>query len=402
MKGMLTKKRFLLLCMLIMVMQFMTGCGKNEFKTVILSTESGQELTTMDNGVVWGDLVSEGLLPLEYAKQFTAERFEGGYSLLTVGDDMVEKSRFLVVPENAPVPEQLDADIQVLQQPLDHIYLAATSAMDLFRALDAIGSVRLSGTRESGWYIEEAREAMQQGEMLFAGKYSTPDYELIVNEGCDLAIESTMISHTPETKEQLLHLGIPVVVERSSYENHPLARMEWIKFYGVILGKEDMADTVFRQHTSGITKLELPEGVKPTVAYFAINANDMITVHKSGDYLVKMIELAGGSYAFEELTDDSALSTMRMEMESFYAGAKDADILVYNSTIQGELQTLGDLLAKNQLLADFKAVKEGRVYCTGQNLFQESMGLADMIKDLHTVMMTTEADDTLTYLHPLK
>ena len=51
-------------------------------------------------------------------------------------------------------------------------------------------------------------------------------------------------------------------------------------------------------------------------------------MRKSNDYVAKMIELAGGKYIFDELgEDDSALSTMNMQMEEFYAGAKDADIL---------------------------------------------------------------------------
>ena len=65
--------------------------------------------------------------------------------------------------------------------------------------------------------------------MYYAGKYNAPDYELILSKACDLAIESTMISHSPEVKEQLEQLGIPVLVERSSYESHPLGRMEWLK-----------------------------------------------------------------------------------------------------------------------------------------------------------------------------
>ena len=60
---------------------------------------------------------------------------------------------------------------------------------------------------------------MEKGDILYAGKYSKPDYELILANGCKLAIESTMINHTPDVKEKLEELGIPVLVEQSSYEN---------------------------------------------------------------------------------------------------------------------------------------------------------------------------------------
>ena len=115
-----------------------------------------------------------------------------------------------------------------------------------------------------------------------------------------------------------------------------------------------------------------------------------------------MIGLAGGSYVPQTASEEeNALSTMNMQMETFYAEAKDADILIYNSTIDGELTAIDELCAKNQLFADFKAVKEGNVWCTGKNMFQETMGLGDMIRDMNAVF----ADDTeysFTYLHQLK
>ena len=58
--------------------------------------------------------------------------------------------------------------------------------------------------------------------------------------------------------------------------------------------------------------------------------------------------------------DDNALSTMNMQMEEFYARAKDADYIIYNSTIDGELASMSELLKKSSLLEDFKAVKEGK------------------------------------------
>ena len=84
---------------------------------------------------------------------------------------------------------------------------------------------------------------MESGAMTFAGKYSEPDYETLVDGDCDLAIESTMILHTPKVQEMIEDLGIPVFVDYSSYESHPLGRTEWIKLYGALLNKEEEADT---------------------------------------------------------------------------------------------------------------------------------------------------------------
>ena len=348
------------------------------------------------SAVSWDSLTVESGLDLQYADQFTVDYYTGGYALIHI----VDGNDYLVVPENKPVPDGLADTTVVLTQPLDHISLVATSAMDLFCALDSIGSIRLSGTDERGWYIDEAKAAMQNGAMLYAGKYSAPDYELIYAEQCDLAVESTMIYHSPEVKEQLERLGVPVLVERSSYESSPLGRMEWLKLYGVLLNREEAAEAIYQQALDSLRPVMEQENTGKTVAFFYINSNGSANVRKSNDYVAKMIEMAGGTYIFSDLGNDNALSTMNMQMEMFYTGAKDADIIIYNSTIDRELHSIDELLAKSPRLADFKAVRNGDVWCTGQNLFQSTMGLGDMILDIHAVL-TEEAPEPLTYLHRL-
>ena len=358
----------------------LTGCT--------LPSESGE----------WSGMTPVSRLEPEYARQFAIDYYEQGYKLITIENS----GRYLVIPEDGAIPGDLPADITPLRQPLDCIYLVATAAMDLFRALDAVDSVRLSGTDAAGWYIPEAVAALESGAMLYAGKYSAPDYERILAEGCDLAIESTMIYHTPEVKEQLERLGIPVLVERSSYESHPLGRMEWLKLYAVLLGREEQAERCFDDQVRQLLPVMNQENTGKTAAFFYISSNGYVNVRKSGDYVAEMIALAGGTYVPQGLAgNENALSTMNMQMESFYAAARDADYIIYNSTIDGELDSLDQLLDKSSLLADFKAVKEGNVWCTEKSLFQETMGLGDMILDIHRIL-TEKEPEGLRYMHRLR
>lgn len=376
------------LCLLLCVL---AGCA------AVRSEDGGENSAAETDAPVWSSLEKTESLELLYADQFSVDYYEGGYALITIE----ETGSFLVVPEDLPTPSGLDSEIIVLKQPVENIYLAATSAMDLFRAIDGIDRIRLSGTDVDGWYVEEAKEALESGSMVYAGKYSAPDYELILAENCGLAIESTMIYHTPEVKEQLEELGIPVLVERSSYESNPLGRMEWMKLYAVLLDKEEEAEQYFQEQADKVEAVLDTENTGKTVAFFYITSNGYANVRKSGDYVSKMISMAGGNYIFDDLgEEENALSTVNMDMESFYAGAKDADCLIYNSTIDGEIDTVSQLLAKSSLLEDFRAVKDGNVWCTKKNLFQESTGLADMIVDIHKVL--TEEDPELTYLYRLE
>jgi len=349
-------------------------------------------------GPAWSTLNVHRQVPLTHAAQFSLTEYDQDYTLLTIP----ASGRFLIVPQGAGVPRELDEDIVPLYAPLDRIYMAATSAMDYFRALDSIDRVRLSCLDVNGWYIEEAKAALQSGSMLFAGKYSAPDYELIYSEKCDLAIESTMIYHSPEVKEQLEKLGVPVLVERSSYEEDPLGRMEWVKVYGALVGKLPEAEALFEAEAQAVAPLLDQPKTDKTVAFFYITTTGTVNVRKSDDYVPRMIALAGGTYAFPDLNTGSALSTVNMTIESFYDGARDADLLIYNSTIDGELFTLSELLQKSAFLKDFKAVQTGNVWCTGKNLFQEPMGLGKLILDMHRVLTDENAPEELTYLHKLR
>ena len=106
--------------------------------------------------------------------------------------------------------------------------------------------------------------------MEYAGKYSAPDYERIVDKSCSLAIESTMIYHCPQVKEQLEKLGVPVLVERSSYEADPLGRMEWVKLYGVLTGKEGLAEKLFETEMKNLEGISDQKDTGKTVAFFYI------------------------------------------------------------------------------------------------------------------------------------
>lgn len=332
------------------------------------------------------------------AEKFSVDYYEEGYSLITISGS----SRFLVIPEGMDAPPQLDGDIVLLWQPIENIYLAASAVMDMFAALDALDSIRFSALKEEGWYVEAAKSAMEAGDILYAGKYSAPDYEQIISGNCGLAIENTMIYHTPEVKEQLENFDIPVLVDYSSYETDPLGRTEWVKLYGLLTGKEKEAETLFDSEREAFACVSEEEKTGKTVAFFYITANGEANVRKSSDYLPKMIDLAGGSYIFDHLgdKDDTASSTVTMQMEEFYASAKDADYIIYNSTIDGELSSVDELLKKSGLLEKFKAVQDGNVFCTTRNLYQSTMELGTIISDIHKMLSGEE--DSMTYIYKLE
>ena len=333
----------------------------------------------------------------EYAGCFVIDRYEGGYAVLSVDDGR----RYLVVPEGREVPGEAAAEgLIVLQQPLDHIYLAASAAMCQLDAIGAVGNVILSGLPQDGWYIEAARKAMEDGTLQYGGRYSAPDYEKILALGTDLAVESTMIFHTPRVKEKLEKLGIPVLIDRSSYESEPLGRAEWVKVYGLLTGRGREAEEAFagqREYAEAVTSAG-GEAVR-TVAVFSINSGRQVVTRTPGDYFAKIVEDAGGRFLTPAA--DSGRATQTVSMEAFYAAAEDADILIYNASIEDAPTSLRQLCGKDSFLTQFRAVSEGNVWCMKSSLYQNASRTGTILRDLAQIVRG-EAEDETEFFYKLK
>lgn len=324
-----------------------------------------------------------GSMDIRYAGQFSVDYLADGSALAEVADGR----RYLIIPDGGEAPEKLPEDITVIEQP-ENIYLASSSSMDLFSSLDGLGNILATATPESGWKLPEIAQAVADDDILYAGKYSSPDIELLMSEGCDLAIENMMIYHSPKTAEQLEKCGIPVLIERSSAESHPLGRLEWVRLYGLILGKSDEAEQFFSEKCALLDEVVSRESTGCTAAFFYVSSNGYAVVRKPGDYISKMIELAGGKYIFtaDDLkVDENALSSANIQFEAFYAAAKDADCMIYNGTVDGGVETLAELSAKDPLLADCRAFRTGNVWCTNATVFQQTSAAAEMTEELHRI-----------------
>ena len=358
----------------------LSGCSRN-------SSAAEQELP----------LVYEDSLRLQYAENFSIDYYAGGYSMITTKRD---GSRFLIVPEQAETPEGVEEDIVILKQPIQDIYLVASAVMDMFCQLDGLDAISFSGQKQENWYIKDAKNAMAEGRLRYAGKYNRPDYEQLVSRGCRLAIENGMITHAPEVVEKLEDFGIPVLMEASSYEAHPLGRVEWIKLFGALLGKEEAAERIFQEQADILNRISEDQPSEKTVAFFYINTSGSPVVRNPKDYISSMIEIAGGRNVFADLQDDSGKTSVAITMEEFYNTAADADYLIYNSSIDASVKSIDDLLAKESLMADFKAVKEGNVWVTDDSMYQHTDTIGELITDLN-LMLTGGSEEDMTFLHKL-
>ena len=381
-------KLFLLTCI---GFAFLSSCGNS----------SGNENERAEGTV---DRPSGTMMELEYADQFSLEKMEDGSAIIEIADGL----KYLVISDGAEAPAWAEGKYTIIRKPLDSIYLAASSAFDLFMRIGAEGSISMTSTKASDWGIDEIKALVESEETVYVGKYSAPDYETLLEFECDIAIESTMIYHSPDTKEKIEDLNIPVLIERSSYEREPLGRLEWIKLFGFLADKEEEAEDFFNRMADKYRSIiKATEGKKeedrPEVAFFSISANNYATVRKPGDYISKMIYLAGGVYAMKDLpvADENALSTTNIQLESFYDYVVDSDILIYNTAIQGEIKTKEELIDKFSELSSTKACENGEIWATRKSVFQRASGVADMTEELFKII-SGDGEDEMEYFIKLK
>ena len=386
-----TKKHvscLLLFCLLFMGLSGCSGGGD----APLLSKEPSERSAVSE------ELHFSSSLELSYATCFAVDRYEEGLCLITTSDDR----QYLVVPEGKAAPPDLAESVTVFSQPLKNGYLAGSASMDFFVTCSALDTLGFSSLKEDAWKIPEAALAMHDGALRFAGKYSSPDYELLTTGSCGFAVENTMIYHSPAVLEELESLGIPVLIDDSSRETTPEGRMEWVKLYGLLTGHEAQAEKAFCAQVKEFRALPpntSPENV-PSVAFFSVLSNGTVSVRLGTDYIPAMIERAGGSYVFSDLKAEEGTyrSTQTISMEEFYRTARNADYFVWNSTIEGERTSIEELLTDAPVLKGCKAVKDGNVYCTTEDFYQHTMGQGDFVRDLHEMLTGGNA---FTYLFKL-
>jgi ABC-type Fe3+-hydroxamate transport system, periplasmic component len=386
-------KKLILMTILTAVL-LLTSCAADEANDIAETTTTGvadvaeETVTTLE---------LDYSMELSYAKNFSIDYYKGGYKMITISDG----KQFLTIPEGMDVPVDVDPAVTVLQMPINNVLISSTPTISLIAAIGAVDRVSMTTTDVDSWYIESVISAMTDGKLTYIGDYKAPDYELITAGAPQLSVFSTMLSSVPEVEEKLNELQVPILLDQATFEDHPLARVEWVKLYGALFNAEELAEKAFNEQAEYVTAIST-ESTGKSVSMFYITSKGALYARQGGDYMAKMLELAGGDYVFADLNPEET-GTNQMEFETFYADAKDADYIIYIWNLGGRPETLADFIEKNELFSEFKAVQDGNVWCTTPDYFQISNTLGYMIKDMNAMLtLTDDSVDEFTYLFRLK
>lgn len=144
---------------------------------------------------------------------------------------------------------------------------------------------------------EALARAVAEGRVKGLGSAELLDRETLIALGPDAVLGYPFGGGGQAT---LVEAGLPVVQVSEYLEQHPLGRAEWVRFFGVITGRERLADSLFTAIASryeAMAAMATADTVHPVV-FFGSQWNGQWSVPPGNSYMARLIADAGGRYVF--------------------------------------------------------------------------------------------------------
>lgn len=327
-------------------------------------------------------------IPNEYATGFKVEETNGGY-VLTIAhpSDHSKVFQTFAVYKDKPLNRNPKIDIQV-KIPLHRVAALATNHIGFMDALNKTNSI-IGITDPFRVYNSKVKASIKSGEIANLGESMTPNNEMIMANRPDVLLKSGF-PNTRANDKVLREAGIPIVYTVAWTEKTPLARAEWIKFFGILYNEQKMADSIFKAVKLNYLKLKEASSLtehKPLV--FCGNSFKGVWYIPGGNsYIANFINDAGGRYVF---ANDTTTGSMSVSFEVVYTKARDADIWLNVQEI-----SLSEMMQNDSRFGAFKPVQNREVYsrkgrwsANGENDYFETgtwrpdIVLNDLIHILH-------------------
>lgn len=294
---------------------------------------------------------------IQYAQGFTVQRFDT-YIMVEVRDPWDSTrllQRYLLVDRTKSVPGGLPKGT-IVKVPVKDIVIYTSVHAAIIDQLHETDKV--IGVCEPRYMDTPAiQEGIQAGRIADLGEATSPNIEKMIEIGAELVIASPFQNSSYGPVEKI---GIPIIEGADYMEAFPLGRTEWIRFYGLLFGKEEMADSIFKETEQAYLSLkDLTVNIdnRPTVLSEKKFGSSWYV--PSGDsYMAHLIEDAGADYMFKDLP---GAGSTPLAFETVFDKAIHADIWLVKYNQSSEM-TYNDLRSEYTPYENFDAFKKKRIY----------------------------------------
>jgi len=354
-------------------MIFVLSCGTPEKQA---STETKDDVSVIE---------------LDYARRFTIQKQQENTILRVNTSQSESASEYLLVQEGFRA--NTSSGKKLITIPVRNMVVTATSHLAFMEILDGLDKVvgfpnihYISSTK--------AWSRADQGQIKDVGTANGINFESLIELQPDLVVHYTSGPDNGEL-DQLDQSGIPYVLNYDFLEESPLGRAEWIKFMGLLIGKEKRADSVFQvikekyitlmnRTNTVLSKPEVFSGILYGDTWFAPGAHS---------FVARFIKDAGGSYSWR---DRATSGSIELSLEAVLDRNINSDFWIG----AGGYRSRDELNGADNRYTRFKAFQTGNIYNyhgkigAGGGFEYFELGnvrpdivLADFIKILHPELM---------------
>ncbi len=295
----------------------------------------------------------------EYSDRFIIEQNDGYSRITVINPWQGAKDRYIdyyISDDISGIPPGADSS-QIIIRPLNSIVCTSTTHIAM---LDTLGGLEMlkgvSGTEFV--YNKELRRRIEKDIVYDIGYENGYNSELIYSINPDVVLVYGVGSESVPAFARLSDMGITVLYIADYLENHPLARTEWIKVFGELLGKQDIAERIFSsvcaEYQAIVKKVTHESKSKPDVL-LGLPFKDKWFISPGNSYIAKLIEDAGGRYLWAEEQSDVSIP---MSLEAVCQKAIKADIWLNT----GVAQSIDDIRSVDPRLGDLQVTSEGSVF----------------------------------------
>jgi iron complex transport system substrate-binding protein len=325
---------------------------------------------------------------IQHAKSLKIQVFDSQSYLVTVSNAWKNADvdfRYILYKETIPQVTNAEA----IKIPIQSAIVTSTSHLPPFEYLQALDV--LKGFPVLSHISSQAILAQHQaGKLQDVGTAQGINLEKVMDMEPELVMAFAMGSEY-DVHQKLKRAGIPVLLNADYMEPSALARAEWIKLFGLLLGKYEAAEAYFNQVKNAfdsLTQLSLNVPNRPQVMS-GIMYGDVWYAPGGSSWAAEMLQLAGGEYLWK---DENESGSLKLSYESVLDMAAEADVWIGAANF-GSLTALTE---SDHRYANFQPLKSGRIYTytkrlgeKGGNDYLESgyyrpdLILADLIAILH-------------------
>ena len=333
------KKSFLLSANIVTLVLLLSACGGG-------SRTSSHSETPVDT------------VKFRYAENIRIQKFKNytKVELRNPWDTLKTLHTYILTDRNNAKSSNLPEGT-IVRTPLENAIVYSSVHNSLIAEIGGIESI--AGVCDIQYIKHPQIKAMyEKGAITDCGSSMSPDIEKIIDLNADAVLLSPF--ENSGGYGRIESIGVPIIECADYMETSPLGRAEWMKFYGLLTGREQEADSLFRSVENEYLSLkQIAKDVtnRPTVI-LELKYSSAWYVPGGKSTTAKMIDDAGADYIFS-YTKESGSVPMSFETVLYKGQKADFWLIKYN---QKQDKTYSELKKDYSPYANFDAWKNKRIF----------------------------------------